>query len=46
MQYGVLSDYNLIESGGATQPLPRDREAKELRRDSKVEPHAKVQSQR
>ena len=31
-------------NGGATQPLPRDGEAKELRRDPTVEPHARVQT--
>ena len=30
-------------SGGATQLLPRDGEATELRGDPTVEPHAKVQ---
>ena len=30
--------------GGATQLLPRDGEAKELRRDPTVKPHARVQT--
>ena len=30
--------------GGATQPLPKDKEATELRTDPTIEPHARVQT--